>query len=426
MTDGGPQSLAALIRAARRDFPDLDFVAPGGVLDLRQSHRKVQRVRIEGGPGQFLHLQALGLRDGAGDWVSDAAAVTTSSWYKDYREKLEVSRLLDVEHPGGTTVHTGADEAPWCEVTLHRPTDLSGIRLVNVSGSTATRARGLRVLVQVADSWLVAYDHAARVAELGGLLTEPAGPLHLPRLELSPVLTKAFAGDYTGARTDLDAMKDLSDEERKEFRTTVSSNLLADRSLEWTIHGPQRCFRFWSQPEKVRYTQSAVEIASALATLTPNVCFGFGAALCVVRDHDLIPHDDDLDLIIGFDPHEAGSLPEGLTLVEQHLRPLGFTVSGNFSAHRHVKRGAVKHVDVFVGLFEGDTISWYPGTRGALDRRMMFPVSHASLLGVPVPLPRDPVTYLERLYGPGWRHPDPDFSHTWDRSAYADLAKRRR
>jgi hypothetical protein len=168
----------------------------------------------------------------------------------------------------------------------------------------------------------------------------------------------------------------------------------------------------------------AAEVAEALKSLTPNVCFGFGAALCVVREGDLIPHDDDLDLIIGFDPHEAVNLPEALRRIGEHLRPLGFTVTGNYSAHRQVRRGSGKHVDVFAGLFEGDTISWYPGTRGSLDRHMMFPTSEARLFGVPVPLPRNPLEYLERLYGPGWRSPDPNFRHTWDRSTYADLVTR--
>ena len=32
--------------------------------------------------------------------------------------------------------------------------------------------------------------------------------------------------------------------------------------------------------------------------------------------------------------------------------------------------------------------------------------------------------YLERLYGDGWRVPDPHFSHAWNLSAYADITGR--
>jgi hypothetical protein len=263
--------------------------------------------------------------------------------------------------------------------------------------------------------WHVVYDHAARVAELRDEVTRS--------LEQHPALAAplgdAFAGDYKAARTALDKA-DLDDATQRRFRAVVNRELLADRSREWTVHGPQRCFRFWSDEEKVDYVRRAADTARDLAELSPNVCFGFGAALSVVRDGDLIPHDDDLDIIIGFDPEEAASLPAALKLVEQHMRGKGYVVRGNFMAHRHVAVGRNKHVDVFVGLFEGDDIAWYPGKRGGLTRAIMFPATSRQLLGVACPLPAQPETYLERLYGPTWHTPDPNFRHRWDSSAYAD------
>jgi hypothetical protein len=101
--------------------------------------------------------------------------------------------------------------------------------------------------------------------------------------------------------------------------------------------------------------------------------------------------------------------------------PLGYEVSGEFATHRHVRRPGRKPVDVFVGIFEGDAIAWYPGARGGLTRQIVFPPVAAELLGVRCLIPAQPEVYLERLYGPGWRVPDPYFSHAWDRSAYADI-----
>jgi hypothetical protein len=143
-----------------------------------------------------------------------------------------------------------------------------------------------------------------------------------------------------------------------------------------------------------------------------------------VRDGEPIPHDDDLDLIVGFEQAEAPTLPHAMRLIEAFLRVRGYAVTGNFTAHRHVSRaGFFKKVDVFAGLFEGDTIAWYPGVRGSLNRTMMFPTSEGAMLGVTVPLPRNPLLYLEQVYGPGWRVPDPTFAHVWNRSAYLDLVK---
>ncbi len=422
------QPMAALediVLAGRALFPDLDFIAPSGLLDLELNHVGVQRLRVEGPAEQFLHLQSLGIDTVKGPVGRRDATITTSSWYKGYGDSFDAVRLVDVEHPSGTAVHTQADSPGWCEVSFKRPADLRRLRLRNVAGATARRIRGFRVLIEGPEGWVVAYDHQARVAQLRQALVLRAA--NGPSSELSallPILGDTFGGFYEEARKDLDALTDVPDEHRSAFRTVVTRTLLADRAMEWTVHGPQRCFRFWSDKEKARYVESAVEITDALASLTPHVCFGFGAALSVVRDGALIPHDDDLDIIIAFDPHEAGTLGEGLARVEQHLRPLGYTVTGNFSAHRHVRRPGAKHVDVFVGLFEGDVVSWYPGARGALTRDMMFPVSSAPLMGVTCSLPRNPLVYLERLYGAGWRHPDANFRHTWDRSAYADLTGR--
>jgi hypothetical protein len=420
-----PEVLRGLLAAARLHFPDLELTAPSGVLSVAAPPGPIEQIRIEAGPAGVLRLQSVGLVAADRSDVSRRASVEVSGAASAGGRRGDARQLLDFDNPTGPGVQTPPDDQGWCEVTLRRPTELTRILVRNVAARTAAQNWGLRVLARSGGEWAVVYDHAARTAELDRFLQQ------LPRhrdldpetTAVLPVLPLVVAGSYASARQAFDAAA-LSPESRRMFRSVVTEDLLVPRSLEWTVHGPQRCFRFWAEQEKRDYVQFAADVAQALAGLTPHVCFGFGAALCVVRDGDLIPHDDDLDIIIGFDPDEAANLPAGLKRVEDHLRPLGYTVSGNFSAHRHVRLGSGKHVDVFVGLFEGDTISWYPGTRGALDRQTMFPVSEGSLLGVPCRLPRSPLRYLEVLYGPGWRTPDPGFQHTWDRSAYADLVSR--
>ena len=241
---------------------------------------------------------------------------------------------------------------------------------------------------------------------------------------LRDVLVDTASGAYAKGKEKL-ASPDLDADLVKAFRGLVNEQLLPSRQLMWTIHGPCRSFRFWSEDEQLTYVRFASEVVDVLRDLTPHVSLGFGSVLSVVRDRALIPHDDDLDLIIGFEPQEAATLADGLALVSTFLTERGYAVRGNWSAHRQVARTPKgKHLDIFVGLFEGDAISWYPGTRGALDRDTMYPTAVADLLGVPCRIPARPETYLERLYGPGWISPDPNFAHRWDRSAYADLAGR--
>ncbi len=417
-----------LVRLAAREAGVFDLVAPSGRLSVTGRWSHVDVVRVELPPGEMLSLQTIALLTPAGESAADGAVVTASSWRPQVLAKFTPARLQDLAHPTGAAVHTLADAPAWVEIALPAPVDLGGIELRNVaSPANCVRARRLRVLVRSGGRWSTVQDLAIDAARVDNALAEavrehPAGDTSTDWIRT--VLAPAATGDYPTARTAFDAVQGLSEAEKKRFRTTITEQILHRRRLEWTIHGPTRSFRHWSTKEKTSYVEFTAQVARDLATLSPDVCFGFGAALAVVRDHELIPHDDDLDLIMGFDPDLAQNLPEALQLVTDHLRGLGYTVAGNFAAHRHVSRGGRKHIDVFAGLFEGDTISWYPGTRGSLCREIMFPVSEGELLGVRVPLPREPETYLERVYGSTWNVSDPHFTHTWDRAAYADLQTR--
>ncbi len=414
--------LRAVLDDAMARFPELGYLGPNGVLSIPVDTGPVTRLRLEL-PGQFLHLQSIRLVTADGSDGSLGARVTASSWYGPYGEAFDPARLFDWDHPSGTVVHTQKDSPSWVEVQFAHPLALAEVHLRNVAYETSTRARALRVIVRTRWRSRVLFDGAERRRALRAAMTAHDLSTADPQVQaLLPVLVDTFRGAYPAARAALDEAE-LDADLVKAFRGVVNAELLPSRELLWGIHGPTRTFRFWSPEEQSSYVEFAVEVVEALRERTPHVCFGFGAVLSVVRDQALIPHDDDLDIIIGFEQHEAATLADGLALVTRALTDRGFAVRGNFSAHRQVGRTAAsKPVDVFVGLFEGDVISWYPGTRGALNRDMMYPTTTAPLLGAECPVPARPEAYLVALYGEGWHTPDPNFTHRWDRSSYADLA----
>lgn len=424
--------LAETVRSARAAFPDLDFVRPAGQLHIALAPTRVDCVRVELASPSILRLQSLGLTTVPAlspAELNGRATVTASSFADGFRETFDPERLLDAEHPHGVQIRTEHEDLPWAEVAFAEPVELTALHLRGIAARAAIESRDVRVRIGSPGADLVTvYDAPSRAEELQAWVRARIAdvPEDLrPTFELlAGPLALTVAGHYQPARTAMKAAaKQLSDEARRDFVRTVSEGVLHDRSLDWTAHGPTRSFRFWSAEEKQDYVRSTVAVADALRELTPHVCFGYGAALAVVRDGDLIPHDDDLDLIVAFEPHEAATLPEAHALVEDFLRARGFTVKGDFFGHRHVAPGGGgKNVDVFSALFEGDRIAWYPGTRGALDRTTMFPTSEREFLGVMVPLPADPVGYLETIYGPGWSTPDPAFKHRWRKKDFADQA----
>lgn len=239
--------------------------------------------------------------------------------------------------------------------------------------------------------------------------------------DLTKILTQIHLRDYATARGDLDRAA-LTASQTAEFKSLVNERL-AEREVEWSSHGIKRTFRFWSQQEKQDYLAFTVDVVRCLQDLNDNVCLGFGTVLGLIRDHDLIAHDDDADVIIGFEPSQAATLGQGRELISECLQDHGYRVTKNRIAHHWVTPpdGGVK-LDAFAGIFEGDSISWYPGKRGVLTRQMVFPAISIERLGQTCPIPREPERYLEQIYG-DWRTPDPYFHHRYQdvRPGYDDL-----
>ena len=412
----------ALMRTAGKQFQGLGLSAPDGTLDLQVDIDGVRRVRLELPAGQVLQLQSLGIETPEPD-PPPVADVVVSSWEDGYREAFSAARLLDTARPAGTVVRTAERRPAWLEVEFARPITVRRLAVRNAADATPGAADGLRITVPGRWRERVIYDGVAQLREWRSALGRAAASAAADAdgRALLDVLDLTVTGNYARAHTRL-AKRVRSEDRRRHFRDEVNAVLLPSRGLEWTVHGPQRPFRSWTPEERIDYVRDSAEVVDAVAGLTPNVCFGFGSVLAVVRDRALIPHDDDIDIIVGFEPTEASTLSDALGLIERHLSPLGFNVTGSFAAHRHVRRPGRKRVDVFAGLFEGSSVSWYPAARGGLERAAVFPPRAAELLNVPVRIPAKPEIYLEQVYGEGWRIPDPFFRHPWDITAYADLA----
>jgi hypothetical protein len=411
-----------LIQEAAEHFVELGFLASDGLLDLPIHLGGVRSIRLELGAGQVLQLQSLGIDAQGVDDIASVADIRVGSWADGYQDAFDKARLFDMVLPSGTIVRTRSGKPAWLEITFARPLTVTRVRVRNVADEAAQKTRGLKLAVRTRWRSRVIYDGASQLdrwVEQLGRARARAGSEE-ETLAILETLDMTVTGRYAKAHTFL--AHHVADEARRHhFRARLNEALLPARGLEWTVHGPQRPFRNWTDEERVDYVRDSAEVVRALQSLTPNVCFGFGSVLSVVRDRALIPHDDDIDLVVGFETTEAANLDDALGLIEAHLRSRGYDVSGSFAAHRHVRRPGKKRVDVFVGIFEGEAIDWYPAARGKLTRELVFPPRAAELLGIPVSIPAQPEVYLERLYGEGWRVPDPYFSHPWNLSAYEDL-----
>lgn len=240
------------------------------------------------------------------------------------------------------------------------------------------------------------------------------------------ILGALMTGDYDLPLKflNLDFRYGVTKQERLDLMNTFNQHLLFERELEFTSHGLKRSFRFWSEAEKAAYIDFANAVIAGLSGLSRNVCIGYGTALAFGRSRDFIPHDDDLDLIIGLDVERYPDFAACLSAVEKTLADNGFRVSGNYVTHRHVlpEKGGPS-LDLFVGIIQDGFFSSYPGPRGVIRAADVFPAADFRIWNRTLALPRNLETYLETVYGATWRVPDPAFSHNWNKEPYADFLK---
>lgn len=406
-------------------FSDLRFLEPNGPkLHITVPPKEYISLRLELADTQFLHLHSIEVVDGRGELVQlTQARIIASSHYGESANRVREQALFDANHPHNYGVHTERDTGPWVEIIFPVATIITEILIRNRQRGPTSRAAGLLVCGSIdGKHWNMLYDGGARIDVFQQRVE--ATPLDISgdaKSAITEVVTDVFVGNYKRARSRFFA--DMFPEEyRDAVRSALNASVLARRELEWTTHGAQRSFRFWRKKEKAAYVQLASSVIEDLRSLSDDVCFGFGSVLGMVRDGDLIDHDDDMDIIIAFEQSQASTLASARAITKKHLEDRGYIVEGKFFAHWHVRKKTQK-VDVFVGLYDADmNIGWYPSKRGNLARCDIFPPRTIDLYGVACRLPVNTEVYLSAIYGPNWCSKNPGWEHPWDRNSYADIA----
>ena len=272
------------------------------------------------------------------------------------------------------------------------------------------------------DEWVVTYNTLDRARSLQADLWKGfESHDYRTRTGLLPLLDALIESRHSQASALLE-----SDAELQQSASTVHS-VLARFQMEWNSHGLKRTFRFWSLARKQSYLEEAAQVMNHLRSISDGVCLGFGGVLGWRRDGGLIDHDDDLDVLVAFDRKRMPDLGRALRQVECELRERGCVVKGRFFAHLWVQLSeySAQTLDVFVGLIEDSTLSFYPSRRGGLQCEQVLPAVDREILGVALPMPADPDAYLTATYGAQWMTPERGFAHPWDREQFADIAGHR-
>lgn len=164
-----------------------------------------------------------------------------------------------------------------------------------------------------------------------------------------------------------------------------------------------------------RLIRSGARLAADMQAWGYPIYLVGGTLLGMVRDGQLLPHDDDMDFAYLSDKSDPADLAHESFELERRLTDAGYAVARHSLAHIELvffdSENQVDHyIDVFTGFFDGALYCQPFALRSAeVTRQDLVPTREIDVNGVPLPSPANPEAWLAYAYGEGWRVPDPTF-----------------
>lgn len=146
-----------------------------------------------------------------------------------------------------------------------------------------------------------------------------------------------------------------------------------------------------------------------------------GTLLGLVREGQIIAHDDDFDLAYVSSAQSRKDILEERKEVYRYLKSLPLKVKnqGKHFTILQESEDLTFWFDLFPAWVEEGMFNEVPLKPMTLPAEKVLPLASINFYGTELPAPRDPEAFLELNYGPGWRVPDPSFR--FDFSAHADF-----
>lgn len=306
------------------------------------------------------------------------------------RERLSFMGFSQFIFPEPSARHTGLD---WSWQYL--PRKFWG-RFFEVSGSLPED----EVFLLFADGVLL---HAGRPYQgefFRMMLKHCVTPgLHLTLISSRGLVTTATGAEILRTAVDMNAsdvqLVDIAAQSRKGFMLDKKNNFKPAQFAR-----SEQRDRYWEFYEDLRCVFSQ--------SLGLPLLLTHGTLLGLVRNGDLLPHDDDFDCayVSGLTDLEAVSRER--FAIAAKLRDAGMDVKIGFTGHLKIKRGKLE-IDCMPAWFEGGfyNVSIYSSLEMSVHE--VLPPVQVLVRGHLVQLPAEAERFLALNYGENWRQPDPSY-----------------
>lgn len=177
------------------------------------------------------------------------------------------------------------------------------------------------------------------------------------------------------------------------------------------------------RPFSSRREAGAVEAMTAMAERVLDVMrecgfegwISFGTLLGAARGGKVIGHDSDIDLCFLSEKQTPAEMAVELWDIARALQDAGIKVKHKTASFITVTYtapdGGEDGIDIYTCFYVDDLLHETATVRERVPRSAILPLTAMEFEGRMMPAPADPDRMLAVSYGPGWRVPDPSFSH---------------
>lgn len=351
-----------------------------------------------------LHLDKIQVFDKNGDNIALKAPTFVSSMFKD-NEKYDGQGVVNGEPKGGCGHHTKTEEKPWLVIDLKKVYEISKIVVFNRDDAFYHRALSLLITASCdLENWNKLFDNYAYKlsSDYKDLTYEEKCLLNCSALEIEPV--RKLIGKLNSEGSKPRALELLA----------KSNTLLESFNLSVGPHGLTRTFAIRTEKEKYKAYNALSNLLSIINEEFEVSAFASsGTLLGIVREGQLLGHDDDLDICyISAHEENEGILNERQKLAK-FLTDNGYKVANSNVAHLWCTTPEGITIDIFTGWFAGTSCIMNPLPRIGVPKKAVLPLKIEECNGFGIYIPHIPVELLELNYGKNWEDPDPLWVFDW-------------